>query len=57
MTDNNHGPTTEAAVPLPHAQPHHAGCSDSRHTEADSGEWNPVPLDLEDVAARLLAMG
>ncbi len=56
MTDDNHGPTTEAVL-LPHAQPHHADRSDSRHAEAYSGERDSVLLDLEDVAARLRAMG
>jgi hypothetical protein len=56
MADDNHRPATEA-VPLPHAQPHHAVCSDSRHAEGHGGKREPVRLNLEDVAAHLRAMG
>lgn len=56
MTGDNCGRTAEA-VPLPHAQSHHADCTDSRYPAAGSEERGPVLLDLEDVATRLRAMG
>jgi hypothetical protein len=57
MTDDNHGPTTEAAVPLSLDRPYGAG-SDNRGPVVSCGRTHgPALLDLEDVAEHLRAMG